>query len=57
MLYNFINCPVFIEIKQTVCYSVVSVKFAMVGETNSMVGYHLMAKAVRFNWGSGGGGL
>ena len=37
----------------------VSVKFLMVGETNSMVGYHLMAEdhSVQLAvWGGGGGG-
>ena len=37
----------------------VSVKFLMVGETNSMVGYHSMAKSHSIQlgvWGGGGGG-
>ena len=33
----------------------VSVKFLMVGETNSMVGYHLMAEGYSIQLGSGGG--
>ena len=32
----------------------VSVKFLMVGETDSMVGYHLMAKGHSIQLGSGG---
>ena len=35
----------------------VSVKFLMVGETNSMVGYHLMAEGYSIQLGSGGGGV
>ena len=34
----------------------VSVKFLMVGETNSMVGYHLMAEIHSIQLESGGGG-
>ena len=35
----------------------VSVKFLMVGETNSMVGYHLMAEGYSIQLGSGGGAV
>ena len=35
-------------------YSGVSVKFIMVGETNSMVGYHLMTKGHSIQLGSWG---
>ena len=37
-------------------YAGVPVKFLMVGETNSMVGYHLMSKGHSIQLGSGGGG-